>query len=400
MLEDNIIEELVRKQETPCYVFDHLALEQRIRCLKAALPEAMKLCYAVKANPFMVKEAAQLADRVELCSPGEVNICLNAGIPPEKMVISGVYKTPEYIDWLIRAYPDVGRYTVESMEQLAILFRAGQATGGKIPVLLRLTSGNQFGMDEKELRAVIRDRELYKEIDICGIQYFSGTQKHTSRRVIKELTFLQRFCADLRENEGFTVREVEYGGGFFVPYFQEEGFDEAAYLREISEVLQQLCDTAEVVLELGRSIAASCGTYVTRVVDVKNNKGQKYAIVDGGIHQLVYYGQMVAMKKPFLRKWQEDPTQQKDGWTVCGSLCTVNDILVKQYPLSGVKIGDVLLFEKTGAYSMSEGMALFLSREIPAVFALDAGKHLKRLRPRIAVDRLTGIIKEKENDDG
>lgn len=165
-------------------------------------------------------------------------------------------------------------------------------------------------------------------------------------------------------------------------------------------MLQQLCDTAEVVLELGRSIAASCGTYVTRVVDVKNNKGQKYAIVDGGIHQLVYYGQMMAMKKPFLQKWQEDPTQQKDGWTVCGSLCTVNDILVKQYPLSDVKIGDVLLFEKTGAYSMSEGMALFLSREIPAVFALDAGKHLKRLRPRIAVDRLTGIIKEKENDDG
>ena len=325
---------------------------------------------------------------MEVCSPGEVNICLKAGIAPEKLVVSGVYKTPEYMDWLVRTHPDIGRYTVESMEQLALLFKAGRDTGKRLPVLLRLTSGNQFGMDEAELRSVIRDRELYKEIEICGIQYFSGTQKHTARRVNKELEFLGRLCMELKEQEGFTVREIEYGGGFYVPYFQEEAFDEDTYLQDIAEEMQRLCDVTDVVLELGRSIAASCGTYITRVVDVKINKGQKYAIVDGGIHQLVYFGQMMAMKKPFLQKWQEEKTQKKEGWTICGSLCTANDILVKQYPLSEVKIGDVLLFERTGAYSMSEGMALFLSRELPAVFALKTEGELKNLRPRIAVDEL------------
>ena len=193
---------------------------------------------------------------------------------------------------------------------------------------------------------------------------------------------------ELKEQEGFTVREIEYGGGFYVPYFQEEAFDEDTYLQDIAEEMQRLCDVTDVVLELGRSIAASCGTYITRVVDVKINKGQKYAIVDGGIHQLVYFGQMMAMKKPFLQKWQEEKTQKKEEWTICGSLCTANDILVKQYPLSEVKIGDVLLFERTGAYSMSEGMALFLSRELPAVFAIKTEGELKNLRPRIAVDEL------------
>lgn len=388
MLENKVIEEVAKKQLTPCYVFDETVLEQRIAYLKAMLPSAVMLCYAVKANPFIAGAADRQVDRVELCSPGEVNICLNAGITPAKMVISGVYKTPEYIDWLVRTHPDVGRYTVESMEQLAVLFRAGQATGRRIPVLLRLTSGNQFGMDEKELRAVIRDRELYKEVDICGIQYFSGTQKHTARRVTKELKSLNRLCSELRENEGFLVREVEYGGGFYVPYFQEEDFDETAYLQDISEELRKLCAAAEVVLELGRSIAYSCGTYITRVVDVKTNKEQKYAIVDGGIHQLVYYGQMMAMKKPFLYKWPENSTQPEEDWTICGSLCTANDILVKQYPASGIRIGDILIFERTGAYSMSEGMALFLSRELPEIFTLDSSRKLKSLRPRIAVDEL------------
>ncbi len=388
MLNHNTIEELLRKQMTPCYVFEEAVLRQRIDFLKTMLPTQVKLCYAVKANPFIADWAGAQAERVEVCSPGEVNICLKAGIAPEKLVVSGVYKTPEYMDWLVRTHPDIGRYTVESMEQLALLFKAGRNTGKRLPVLLRLTSGNQFGMDEAELRSVIRDRELYKEIEICGIQYFSGTQKHTARRVNKELAFLNKLCIELKEQERFTVREVEYGGGFYVPYFQEEAFDEDAYLRDIAEEMQKLCDITDVALELGRSIAASCGTYITRVVDVKTNKGQKYAIVDGGIHQLVYFGQMMAMKKPFLQKWQEEKTQKKEEWTICGSLCTANDILVKQYPLSEAKIGDVLLFERAGAYSMSEGMALFLSRELPAVFALKAEGELKKLRPKIAVDEL------------
>ena len=164
MLNHNTIEELLRKQMTPCYVFEEAVLRQRIDFLKTMLPTQVKLCYAVKANPFIAAWAAAQTERVELCSPGEVNICLKAGIAPEKLVVSGVYKTPEYMDWLVRTHPDIGRYTVESMEQLALLFKAGRDTGKRLPVLLRLTSGNQFGMDEAELRSVIRDRELKEAI--------------------------------------------------------------------------------------------------------------------------------------------------------------------------------------------------------------------------------------------
>lgn len=388
MLEDKIIEDILHSQDTPCYIFDTQVLKERIRYLKKHLPEKLKLCYAIKANPFVTKVAAEVADRVELCSPGEVNISMKAGVRPEQMVISGVYKTPEYIEKLVETCPQIGHYTVESMEQLALLFKAGKEQNRRIPVLLRLTSGNQFGLDETELFSIIRDRDLYKEIEIRGIQYFSGTQKGTVRRIEKELLKLDALCDRLQEEAGFTVKELEYGGGFFVSYFQEEMFDEEAYLTEIAALLQPLCEKTQVVLELGRSIAASCGTYVTRVVDMKTNRKQKYLIVDGGIHQLVYYGQTMAMKHPMICQWKKDPGQETQDCAICGSLCTVNDILVKQYPLTDPKIGDVLLFEKTGAYSMAEGIALFLSREIPAVYLVDEKREIRKVRQQIPVDSL------------
>lgn len=392
MLEDKIIEEVLRRQDTPCYIFDTQVLKDRIRYIKKRLPQKLKLCYAIKANPFVTKQAAEVAERVELCSPGEVNISLKAGVRPEQMVISGVYKTPEYIEWLARTYPDIGVYTVESMEQLALLFKIGKENRRTIPVLLRLTSGNQFGLDEEELISVIRDRDLYKEIDIRGIQYFSGTQKGTVRRIERELIRLDALCTRLKEEEGFTVTELEYGGGFFVSYFQEEEFDEESYLSDIAALFTPLCEKLQVVLELGRSLAASCGTYVTRVADIKKNRGQNYVIVDGGIHQLVYYGQTMAMKHPLIRQWKKEKSGETTDCAVCGSLCTVNDILVKQCPLCDPRIGDVLLFEKTGAYSMAEGISLFLSREIPPVYLAGEDRKLRQVRAQIPVDSLIGEL--------
>ena len=105
-------------------------------------------------------------------------------------------------------------------------------------------------------------------------------------------------------------------------------------------MLQAMKYQGPVTLELGRSIAAACGTYVTQIVDTKTNKGENYAIVDGGIHQLVYYGQSMAMKQPKMQFIKTSPSDQavnhlpKQLWNICGSLCTINDILVKQLPLA------------------------------------------------------------------
>jgi len=118
------------------------------------------------------------------------------------------------------------------------------------------------------------------------------------------------------------------------------------------------------------------------VVDQKTNKGESYCIVDGGIHQLNYYGQMLAMKKPPILHFDHRDGEKKE-WTVCGSLCTVNDVLVKKYPFQNLQIGDRLVFQKTGAYSATEGMSLFLSRDLPQIFLYSANDSFRIARPHL-----------------
>ena len=153
-------------------------------------------------------------------------------------------------------------------------------------------------------------------------------------------------------------------------------------------MLSEMTSQVKLTFELGRSIAASCGTYMTSVVDAKVNKKQNYAIVDGGIHQLVYYGQSMAMKHPYCHVLPEKQEGETMDWNLFGSLCTVNDILVKQMPVRNLTVGDVIVFENTGAYSTTEGIALFLSRDLPKILLRKEDGEIHMLRDSIDTDPL------------
>ena len=119
---------------------------------------------------------------------------------------------------------------------------------------------------------------------------------------------------------------------------------------------------------MGRFFAAPCGYYFTKVIDVKTNYDINYAIVDGGLNQLKYDGQLQGMQIPkIIHLKNNDSADDEKPWTLCGSLCTTADVLSRNAVFDSLEIGDVLVFCRTGAYSVTEGMTVFLSREMPAV---------------------------------
>ena len=369
-MKQEVIENILNNFETPIYVFDIDKLKQRIKFLRENLTKRLELCYAIKANTFIVKEINDDVDRFEVCSPGEYSICEEANITPEKIVISGVYKTPSVIDYMITSSPNIGRYTVESIEQLNLLDELSKKHNINLKVLLRLTSGNQFGINEEDIEDIISKKDSYTNLYFEGIQYFSGTQKRTNKRLQKEIDYIDEFLLRLQEKYNYVADELEFGTGFPVHYFQGEEFDEVEFLKEFSNGIDNMKYKGKIVIELGRSIAASCGYYITKVVDKKTNKGQNYAILDGGIHHLVYYGQTMAMKFPHLEIYPSRNSENAEDWNLMGSLCTINDIIIKQYPVKNLQIGDAFIFKNTGAYCMTEGISLFLSRELPQVALL------------------------------
>lgn len=361
--------EVVSQITTPAYVFDTDVLCQRIQFIKQTLGARIELCYAMKANPFIIKRIEKDIDHFEVCSHGEFEICERAKIAMDKVVLSGVYKAKKDIERVIRDYGDTIIYTSESVNQFHLINEIATIEGYKVKVLLRITTGNQFGISEAELCSLIEKHDEYTGIDIIGIQHFSGTQRKRLSIYQEELKFVDDLLIKLEKDYHYVAKVLEFGPGFYVEYFQNaKPYDETELLQGFCTLLDELHFKGQITLELGRFIAASCGNYYTDVVDYKVNDNA-YCIVNGGMHQMTYYGQMMAMKLPYYRQLKAvESHQEAIKCNVSGSLCTINDNLVKGLPLQDPQVGDIIEFQRVGAYAMCEGISLFLSRDIPSVY--------------------------------
>lgn len=370
---------------TPAYLFDAELFQKRAALVKEAFGEKTGLCFSIKANPFLLCCLPKEFAKIEVCSPGELTICEKVGADMDMVIFSGVNKTADDVERAMR--DDVGTFTAESMLHLRLINDSAVKNRKKVPLLLRLTGGSQFGMDEEEVLQIIRNRNNYPGVEIVGLHYFTGTQKRKAAIIEKELDRVEAFLAKVKTECGFRMERVEYGTGLAVDYFQEDAEEsEVQRLAAVAPRIQALAEKVQLTVEMGRFFAAPCGFYFTRVMDTKTNCGINYAIVDGGLNQLKYDGQIQGMQIPVITHMGEEPEKEVEQWTLCGSLCTTADVLARNAKFSGLKIGDTLIFHRTGAYSAMEGMAIFLSREMPVIALRTSDANVQILRKHIYTD--------------
>lgn len=356
---------LAREYKTPLYVFDADVFEARLAGIKKAFGENVRLCYSMKANPFLLRCLPPQLDMLEVCSPGELNVCENAGVDLTKIVFSGVNKTMDCIE---QAMDDrVAVFTAESPLHLERIEKAAAARNITVPVLMRLTSDNQFGMDEELIVELAKAREAYPHIRFEGLHYFSGTLKKRPTLIGRELDKMDALARRIREEAGLELTWMEYGPGLWIDYFGEDpdGAEEALLL-EMAPLIRAMGEKYHLTVEMGRYYTAPCGSYLTTVMDKKTNCGYHYAIVDGGLHQMNYDGQMKGTQVPPIARLTGEEGEAED-WCICGSLCTPNDVLVRRVSMPEPALGDILAFGRAGAYSINEGFAFLLSRDLPAV---------------------------------
>lgn len=358
------LQDIAASFATPAFIFDADEFGRRAKNVKSAIGGAA-LCYSIKANPFLLACLPEEIDRVEVCSPGELAICRRVGVDPSTVVYSGVNKGNEDIAEAIEYGAEL--LTAESLRQLGLINAAALAAGKRVRVALRLTSGNQFGMDSENLKRAVAEKGSYEGVDIVAIHYYSGTQKKKLAVVEKELAELEELADILEERFGLSGISLEYGPGLPADYFGDdpEGRD-MAVLAEAGAMIAAVAARRSVTVEFGRFLASPCGTYLTAAADIKNNNGENFVICDGGINHLKYYGQTMAMQTPPITLLG-DHGEKTEDYTLCGSLCTTADILVRKVTLPALSVGDVLAFGRCGAYSVTEGIGLFLSRQLPRI---------------------------------
>ncbi len=375
---------LAERYGTPLYIFDADEFAARLRMVKAALGNKIRLCYSMKANPFLLACLPTELGALEVCSPGELTVCENAGADLSHIIFSGVNKTRECVDRAIEDGVEV--FTVESCLHLDNIEAAAAAAGKQADVLLRLTSDNQFGMDEEELVRAAAERERWPHIRMVGLHYFSGTLKKRPTLIGRELARMEALAERLERECGLHIERMEYGPGLWIDYFgSDPDAAERALLDEAAPLLRDMAERYALTVEMGRFYSASCGWYVTRVMDKKTNCGFHYAIVDGGLHQMNYDGQMKGTAVPPITNLMGTQGGAED-WCLCGSLCTPNDVLVRAVSMPEPALGDMLAFGRTGAYSINEGFAFLLSRDLPAVVIESEQEGARLVRGHIRLD--------------
>lgn len=378
-MHQNVVQEIRKNCNSSFYVFWIDKLYERMALIRQELGQDIGVCYAMKANSFLVESLSDNADYFEVCSPGEYEICHLRGVNPDKIIISGVNKTMASMERIISLSNGRGIFTIESPLHYEILREITSSKNIHIKVLLRLSSNNQFGMDYDTVFEVLNKINSDDNIEFYGIHYYSGTQKRLSK-IETELEMLDNLGEAITVKYGIKPQVLEYGPGLSVSYFEsDKSVLPQEQLSELKKSLDKIRFYDKINIEMGRFIASECGSFVTNVIDVKKNFDVNYCILDGGIHQLNYYGQLMGMKTPII-KTVTNKQADKVKYNLCGSLCTVSDVLVKDVELPELEIGDYLIFEKCGAYSVTEGMSLFLSRDLPEIYIYSENKGTELLR--------------------
>ncbi|KWX56725.1 pyridoxal-dependent decarboxylase, exosortase A system-associated [Mycobacterium sp. NAZ190054] len=374
-----------RVGSTPYFAYDRRLLTERVETLRAALPPALKLSYAVKANPMpaVVQHLAGLVDALDVASALEMQTALDTTMPASRVFFAGPGKTEAEIVQAVAAGVTV---EMESETEARRVIRAGDTLGIRPRVALRVNpdfrvkgSGmrmgggpQQFGVDAEQAPDLLADLAT-ADLDFLGFHVFAGAQNLNAQILCEAQRQTVELILGLAEKAPAPVRYVNLGGGFGIPYFDKDvPLDIAplgANLAELvgDEITPNLPE-AEVVVELGRYIVGECGVYVTRVVDRKVSRGRTYLVVDGGMHHQLSasgnFGQVIRRNYPIaVGNRLHEPAES--AVTVVGCLCTPLDLLGDDVTLPDADVGDSIVLFQAGAYGLTASPTAFLGHPQP-----------------------------------
>ena len=375
-----------RVGQTPFYAYDRSLLRSRVVQLRAVLPPAIKLHYAMKANPMpaVVAFMAGLVEGIDVASAGELKVALDCGADPAEISFAGPGKRdPE----LRQAVASGVLVNVESMRELPVLAAASQALGLPARVAVRVNpdfelkgSGmkmgggpKQFGVDVEVVPGML-DWIAREGLAFEGFHLFAGSQNLRAESICEAQQKSYELALRLAQQAHSAVKFLNLGGGFGIPYFPGERRLDltpiGANLQEISQRCARELPAAHIVIELGRYLVAEAGVYVTRIVDRKVSRGQIYLVADGGLHHHLAasgnFGQVVRKNYPVtICRQSGHPTDAADAAalevaSVVGPLCTPLDLLADRMSLPVAQVGDLAVVFQSGAYGISSSPQGFL----------------------------------------
>jgi len=361
--EDVPLATIAREVGTPTYVYSLDEVERRARAYLDAFPGAL-IAYALKANfnLAILRHLASLGVGADVVSGGELWRALQAGVPPQKIVVNGNGKTPAELAYAL----DTGVLciNVDSAEELALVSDLARARGIVAPVAFRvnphidaqthhhITTGlkeSKFGVPIDEAGALYEAARKLDTVRITGIHCHIGSQITRPGPMLEAAQSIKRFALDLQKS-GINLPLINLGGGLGIPYRDENPMSPQEWAAAVREAFGgESLHGARLALEPGRSMVAPSGVLLATTTHVKRTGYKTFVVVDAGMNDLL---------RPALYDAWHEVRPLRDGpaamtANVVGPICESSDTLAKDRDLPAMQRGDALAIMDAGAYGMA-----------------------------------------------
>jgi len=388
---------------TPFYCYSTATLERHFKVFAGAFADVPSLvCYAMKANSnqAVVKTLANLGAGADVVSVGELKRARAAGIPPEKLMFSGVGKTAAEL----AAAVDEGILcvNVESEPELDLLASIAMSKGRAANIALRVNpdvdarthakiatgkSENKFGIPISRARDVYAHAAKLSGVRVTGVDMHIGSQITELAPFGDAFALLSDFVRMLRA-DGHVIEHVDLGGGLGIPYRDdnEPPPHPEAYADVVKRATRDLDCT--LIFEPGRVLVGNAGILITRVIYVKRGDGKTFVIVDAGMNDLIRPTLYEAHHEIWPLK-EPGPSARRITADVVGPVCESGDFLALDRDMAEPSAGDLLAAMSAGAYGAVQAGTYNTRALVPEVMV--RGAEWAVVRPRVEVEQLLGL---------
>ncbi|WP_419906678.1 diaminopimelate decarboxylase [Hoeflea sp.] len=401
--EDVSIPRVAQSVGTPFYCYSTATLTRHYNVFAKAFADVDSLiCYAMKANSnqAVLATLAQLGAGADVVSEGELRRALAAGIPPQKIVFSGVGKTAREIDFALEA--GILCFNIESEPELEIINACAERKGMKAPVSFRINPDvdakthakistgkkeDKFGISWRRAEDVYARAAALPGIEVTGIDMHIGSQITDLQPYDDAFKLLHTLVARLRD-AGHSIEHVDVGGGLGIPYRADNDPppDPEAYADVVLEHVKSL--NCKVIFEPGRMIAGNAGILVGEIIYVKDTGSKNFLIVDAAMNDLIRPTLYEAWHdvRPVVVPDADTPRMTAD---IVGPVCESGDFLATDREMPALHAGDLIAISTAGAYGAVQSSTYNTRLLVPEVMVHGDQFHI--VRPRGTYEDLIGL---------
>jgi len=361
--EDIKIADIAREVKTPFYLYSHATLERHFRVFDEAFKEINHItCYSMKSNSnsAILRLFANMGGGVDIVSGGELHRAIGAGVSPEKIVYSGVGKTPEEMEFALKS--EILMFNTESSQELERLNDVAGSLGKIARVAIRvnpdvdpqthpyISTGlkeNKFGIDiNKSIDEYVKASSM-DNLEVTGVSCHIGSQLTKVSPFVDALKKLKELIRKLRES-GIEIKYLDIGGGLGITYDNETPPSPAEYASALKDTIGD--EDVILIFEPGRVIMGNSGILVTKVLYTKTNEDKNFVVVDAAMNDLArpsLYGSFHAVKPVKLDSGKNIKAD------IVGPICESGDFLAKDREVPELKQDDLIAVMSAGAYGFS-----------------------------------------------